>query len=190
MTTLGHRVLVAHGVMVQNHQVDALFNNAIEVYLYRMASLIAMIALMNSTHTISDKHLKILTALAHKPAGQRGGESAESHMPSDYYGYTNAAIWDGALDTNSQTVDFGHGIARPAIDMTGGARADTDPLLGQKLRENLTAQKIKMSPTVFKKLMPIVVQDVHLLIRKLGKSPVTPEKMASVLRGKRFTMFA
>ena len=199
MTTLGHSVLVTHNLKMQTRQGQTAFNNAIEVYVYRVASLVANIALLNGTHTVNSRHLQIMTGLwnsAHKQRGQRGGESATVTMPSDFYGYTNPGLWNGSLNTNSDTINFDTNTGRAAIEITGGSCCTTSggmghryPALGRKIREYLTVQKIKIPQEVLSKLMMIVAHDIHLLVHKLGVSPVSDTKLSAVINSKRFTLF-
>ena len=205
MTTLGHRVLASCNLKIQTQTGNTMFNNAIEVYAYRIASLIAMIALLNGTRRVNAKHLQVMSGLWHSATktagasasrrrGQRGGETAQVTMPSDFYGYTNGAIWNGALDTNSQTVDFDHGIGRPAIEITGGSCCTGGyghryPAVGNKIKEYMAVQNVTIPQEVFGSLMEIVARDIHTLVHKLGKGPVTDDKLKRVLNSNRFKIF-
>lgn len=193
MTTLGDRVLASCNLKLQTPTGHAMFNNAVEVYAYRIASLVAMIALLNGTRRVNAKHLQVMSGLWHSATagrrrGQRGGETAQVTMPSDFYGYTNGAIWNGALDTNSQTVDFDHGIGRPAIEMTGGF-GHRYPAVGKKIKEYMAVQNVTIPHEVFGSLMEIVARDIHVLVHKLGKGPVTDDKLKRVLNSNRFKIF-
>ena len=198
MTTIGHSVLVSHNIKGENHQVNVMFNNALEAYLYRMASLLSMIALISGSRKVTDAHLQMLLAI-HAPhsthSAQKGGEGATAVMPSEFYGNSNSAIWNGSLDTSSQTVNFPEGEARPAVEITGGSVGGIGhhyPMVRNKLRENLMAQKVTISAALLDKLMSLIVaRDVHVFIHKLGKKAVVSEaKLTKVLHSKRFAMFA
>jgi hypothetical protein len=192
-TALAHNVLSGHNIKVENHEVTVSFNNAIEVYLYRIASLLTAIALLHGSRRISKKHLEIMRSMR-KPHHEQSGGAV---MASEFYGQSQPAIWTGALDTNTTTIDFDAGTARPAIDMTGGATGGAigagahHAMIAKQLRANIEAQNCKISSVLTQELMVSVVHDIHGLVAKLGsKKPVTEKKLQSVLASKQFAMFA
>lgn len=198
MASLAHDFLAQHSIRVQEKQAAKVFsavNNALDVYFYRLASVLAVLALAHGSRKVCEKEVAAACALfTHKrdkrdKRGQRGGNSEGTMMASDYFGAPHPAYGQGSLDTNSRTIDFGAYEARPAVGMSGGAPHHAK--FRECIRANLKAHNVSISSSALDALETDIINvHVHALVAKLAVKDLTLQRVKAILKTKAFAMFA
>ena len=217
MTSLARSFLSAHYIRVDDKQavkVQSTLANAFEVYLHRIASLVAIIALAKGSRKITDAHVAELASIFQpkKKTGKsfRGGSSEGTMMASNFFGVPHQSYGLGTLNMNSTTVDFTNGEARPPLGlMNGGRGAGAAVRSGQalslahggghhemmktRLRHYLKLQKVTISHSAIEELMSLINTQAHALANRLSSGTggsVSYAKLQAVLRTKKFAYFA
>lgn len=195
MANLAHDFLSQHSIRVQEKQAAKVFsavNNALDVYFYRLASVLAVLALAHGSRKVCEKEVASACALfTHKrdKRGQRGGNSEGTMMASDYFGASHPAYGQGSLDTNSRTIDFGAYEARPAVSMSGGAPQHAK--FRECIRANLKVHNVSISSSALDALETDIINvHIHALVVKLANKDLTLQRVKAILKTKAFAIFA
>jgi hypothetical protein len=182
MTSLAHTLRLKIDANATN-----VLDNALNVYIYRIANLCGMAALAAGTRRVTETHVASMAHLLNMSATAQAGGSG---MASDFYGYQHPSFGQGGLNMSDSTLNFATQQARPGLSegmMGGGASAGA--IIKQQLRDRLKTQKITITPGALAVLVRIVQKQIHELVLTL-KGRVTPSKIATALRQKQFALFA
>lgn len=170
-----------------SRQVHGAISDALHVYVSRITSLAAMIALAQGTRKVSDKQVAAVRGILYSPRRKMQGGTV---MAGDYFGYPHTAYGMGNLDTNTTTIDFGNGSARPEIGMSGGG---SHSCLLRMIQENLAMYKVTASVSASTMLRQLVSEHLDALALALKTSsktsPLTTTKLHTTLRAKKFALF-
>lgn len=193
MTTVAKHFLENHHITVNDKQVreiQTVLGTAFEVFIHRVVTIVAMIALVKGSRKVTEAHVKEALSVLAPRTPSRAKMHGGTVMAGDFYGVPHPSYGAGYLDTNATTVNFSDGTARPELDMSGGGVVSTHhAIILQMIKDNLKLHNVSANKTAVNAMNAFVSKKVHELAAKLKQSgTITKTKLHSVLDTKRFVM--
>lgn len=161
---------------------------AFDVFVSRLASLVAVTTLSNGTHVAGETHVAEVRRLLFNIKSIDGGG-----LPAEYYGdnTSSPSYGMGVLNMNTDTVDFNNGTARPEI--SGGGKKILSPLV-QHVVTAMKIHKVKCSTSASDALTSLISEYTDSLAEGLGQGQgqglkLTLKKLVATLSHKDLALF-
>jgi len=185
-----------------NHkkEVIVLLSNYIDLLIFNIVAVISIICANIGVKKVISQHIQHLSKYIDKRClNKRAATKAKGTKMSG--GAFNTAAFYGVAEpqysasnegTNIQTIDFSSGIARNALDMTGGGSGSSgsgacvklDKIILKKIRNVFKFFNMKVDKEAIshiKAKYDTIIQDLYECIKKI-KGDITASKVASVIK--------
>jgi hypothetical protein len=186
-----------------NHkkEVVVLLSNYIDLLIFNIVAVISIICANIGVKKVISQHILHLTKYidkrclnkrAARAAGAAGAGSKKmsggAFNTAAFYGVAEPQYSASHEGTNIQTIDFSSGIARNALDMTGGSGSGAcvklDKIILKKIRNVFKFFNMKVDKEAIahiKAKYDTIIQDLYECIKKI-KGGITASKVASVIK--------
>ena len=182
--------------------IKAAMKNYYEVLIYNIVSIAVVVAIANNLKKLTPVHMDhVKDYIKSKCTLRSGKQSGGTSLPGEYFGYSIDPSRYSSLNGNEEstsTVDFAHGVLRPAIDSTmqvGGGGGLTHFICTNKdvkasVREILSRHSIAISKSAMNILLHLIEVHVHCILKDLkSEGPLTMKKVTKVFNSKTHAIF-
>jgi hypothetical protein len=170
----------------------------IEVLIFNVISIAAIISLINNSQTIQKEAVKMVRDYIHDKCNTHQMKKGGTSLPSDYFGVANSSYNVNNNTNDILGIDFASGIARTQIGGGGSTRksyklskSDTDEFINV-IKNICKYYNLKISSEVIKMLIDIIVENMDCLFNYLymASKPITTDLIKKMIKlNKKFDIF-
>jgi len=182
-----------------NSMVFKSLSKNVEVLIFNVISIAAIISLINNSQTIQKEAVKMvrdyINDKCNTPQMKKGGTS----LPSDYFGVAHPSYDTNNITNDVLTIDFSSGILRNQIGGGGSSHRKSYKLSKSDNNEFTNAIKnickyynLKINSDVIKMLIDIIVENMDCLFNYLhmASKPLTADIIKKMIKlNKKFDIF-
>jgi hypothetical protein len=190
-------IIKYYNINIDNGKTSAVYillAKHIEILVFNIVSIAAIISLLNNSSHINKDCVKLVKSYINNKCDRqiKGGTS----LPSDYFGVSNPAYSENNLTPDILNIDFSSGILRPQI---GGGGYKKYKLTKNDEKEFITVinsivkyYNLKISSDVIKIIIEIITENMGCLFinLKLASKPLNIDLIKKMIKlNKKFDIF-
>ncbi len=164
-----------------------LLSKYIDVLIFNVVSIIAIITMINNSNTIHAESIKLLKIYINETCN-KSKISGGTTLPSEYFGIDSGIYSENNISRDILDINFNSGILRPQIGGGGNIRKLTKveiKYIADNIRQIMYYYKLKISNDLIYELINIINDNIECLFRQLKNislKPLNPQLIKKMIK--------